>query len=229
MERTEAVQRLLDLFERPSYLEIGVNQGLTFHGVQAHRKVAVDPAFLFDHRAEAKRRPEATYHPVESDRYFATAIGRDERFDVVFLDGLHTYDQTLRDLLNTLQHVHPDSVIVIDDVMPVDYASSIGDPVRMNAFRAAAGDTGLAWMGDVYKVVFFVESFLPQFSFATIAENHGQAVLWRENRPVAPALTGAEIAGLDYGDLVLRRAALNLMPHAEIVERIRRARAGAGP
>jgi len=34
-------------------------------------------------------------------------------------------------------------------------------------------------MGDVYKVVFFVDAFLQQFRYATIQENHGQLVMWR--------------------------------------------------
>lgn len=224
VRRDEAIQGLLDLFDQPSYLEIGVNAGLTFHGVRAAQKVAVDPAFTFDHELEASRRPDSRYHQVESDTYFLTLARREDVFDVVYLDGLHTYEQTLRDLLNTLQHLHAKSVVVIDDVLPSDYASSIGDPHRMNAFRAAVGDTGAAWMGDVYKLVFFINSFLPQFSFATIADNHGQAVLWREPRQVSSPQSTSEIASMDFADLVLKRPSLNVLAYDAIVNRVRQSR-----
>src|SRR5437867_1023406 len=98
MTRHETLARLLALYEAPSYLEIGVNRGETFRTVEAARKVGVDPNFLFDTAAEAVPR-RVTFHPVSSDRYFAGPHGGD-RFNVIFLDGLHTFEQTLRDLLN---------------------------------------------------------------------------------------------------------------------------------
>ena len=39
-----------------------------------------------------------------SDEFFAT-LRRSKRFDVAFLDGLHTFDQTYRDMINTFAHL----------------------------------------------------------------------------------------------------------------------------
>ena len=47
IERSAAVQQMLALFERLSYLEIGVDRGETFDRLSAAHKVAVDPRFKF--------------------------------------------------------------------------------------------------------------------------------------------------------------------------------------
>jgi hypothetical protein len=94
--RDAVLQGLLALFAAPSYLEIGVSKGVTFHRIQARRKVAVDPRFRFDVAAARKENPSASYHEVPSDVYFGTIVDPGERFDVIYLDGLHTAEQTLR-------------------------------------------------------------------------------------------------------------------------------------
>ncbi len=48
LTRHEVISRFLTLYERASYLEIGVNEGETFNVLQAAHKVAVDPQLLFD-------------------------------------------------------------------------------------------------------------------------------------------------------------------------------------
>ena len=109
MFRSEVVQAFVDLYERPRYLEVGVYSAETFGAVRAAEKVAVDPAFRFDIGAAAAADPTARFHPVPSDDYFLRRLAPGEVFDVVFLDGLHTFEQTLRDLMNTLACTRPDS------------------------------------------------------------------------------------------------------------------------
>src|ERR1022692_2180630 len=96
VSRADVVQALVDLYEEPSYLEIGVHSGETFHAVKAKRKVAVDPKFAISpENREAS--DVVVYHEVTSDIYFGELASSDEQFDVIFLDGLHTLEQTLRD------------------------------------------------------------------------------------------------------------------------------------
>lgn len=227
MERFEVNQRLLDLYPDPAYLEIGVSHGLTFHGLRAGRKVAVDPLFQFDLKAARTANPGATYHQVPSDEYFTRVRHPDERFDLIFVDGLHTFDQTLRDLLNATSCLTPTGVIVIDDVMPISYAASLPDFDSSFALRQSTGDSNPAWMGDVYRLIFFIRDYLAAFSYATIAENHGQTVLWPLVRPhtVAPRNVEA-IARLGYVDAVLERDAFNVRSFDEIEADVRRFIAG---
>lgn len=226
MLRSEVVQALLDLYDRPRYLEVGVHSGETFHAVRAAEKVAVDPAFRFDVQAAGRADPTASFHPVPSDTYFLQRRPADPPFDVVFLDGLHTFEQTLRDLMNTVARTRPDSVIVIDDVLPSGPAAAIRDHDEFLRLHAAVPGTPDAWMGDVYRLVWFIAVFMPMWSYATVAENHGQLVLWREPRSTtAPEMTVEAVSRVTYPDVVLKPEVFRVTPFAEVLSAVKAWRA----
>jgi hypothetical protein len=230
LSRSHVVTQFLRLFAEPAYLEVGVNLGETFHGVQASRKVAVDPRFAFDvaaHQVEG----EVEFYRTTSDAFFAEFAGELGTYDVIYLDGLHTFEQTLRDFLNAMEFLNRRGVIVIDDVLPDSYDSSLPDFAQVAHLRHTAAQSGASWpfngswMGDVFKLPFFIESFVPQVSFATVLENHGQTVVWREARPVAaiPQRSLEAIARLDYRDTILSRDVFRICPLDDIVAKVRRA------
>jgi hypothetical protein len=221
VSRNRAVQGLLNLFADPSYLEIGVNEGATFTKVKASRKVAVDPVFLFDVREAGAADPASEFHEITSDDYFGRVVDPDERFDVIYLDGLHTFEQTLRDFTNAVHHLSPKGVILIDDVCPVSYLASLPDRDNYFTVRNFLEVTDKSWMGDVYRLVFFVETFYQHMSYATIADNHGQAVIWRERRSEVPLRTVRGTGELTFEEFVLGQEHMRLMPYDEILERIR--------
>lgn len=228
IERSAVVQQVLDLFEAPSYLEIGVDAGDTFRSLAAGFKAAVDPEFKFVPPANTAN---VQYHAVTSDEYFASRCLPGQLFDVAYVDGLHTFEQTLRDLLNVLVRLRPGGVVVVDDIMPTSYHAAL--PSLADAFRirdsltvanpALAGDN--TWMGDVYKLAFFVQTFMQQLSYATVAENHGQLVLWRQPRPAIalPPRTVLDVAMLSFADTVLQRDVFQVRPLAGILDTIRAA------
>ena len=226
--RAEVVQKFLDMFEAPSYLEIGVNQGVTFHQLHASKKVAVNPIFAFP--PESREPGLATeYHEIASDHYFEHAGAQDLRFDVIYLDGLHTFDQTLRDLLNSILLLKAQGVIVVDDVIPNSFDASLPDLDQVFALRQQARDAGVnwamdgSWMGDVYKIPFFIDTFMQQLSFATVAENHGQTVIWRGSRAATAMSTPSftNVDRLDFRDTILRRNEFRLQPLEMIVDQVR--------
>lgn len=220
--RKAVLRPLTALYEQARYLEVGVCQGVTFHRVPAALKVAVDPRFQFDVEDRRSNNPEATYHEVTSDEYFSTLIDPAQQFDVIYLDGLHTLEQTLRDLMNALNHLQPDGVIVIDDTRPPSYLASLPD--RQNYFTVRSWldlDDQKAWMGDVYRLVYFIETFCPHLSFGTIADNHGQTVVWRSRRSAVPDRTLREVGDLSFEDFVLQHEHLRLAPFADILTRLR--------
>ncbi|WDF72763.1 class I SAM-dependent methyltransferase [Novosphingobium sp. KACC 22771] len=223
MERNEVIQGLLDMYSEPSYLEIGVCEGFTFHSLNAARKVAVDPAFRFN-LEEAQADPanaNAAYHQVPSDDYFASQAGANDMFDVIFVDGLHTFDQTLRDLLNAIARLKPGGAIIVDDVRPSSYHASLPSMDEFFLVRAGLGDDYPAWMGDVYRLVFFIRDYLASFSYATVQENHGQTVLWRATRALTqqPADV-ATVAAFEFKEVHLQSAAYNYQPFVDIKKRI---------
>jgi hypothetical protein len=220
VSRSTVIQTLLNLFPEPTYLEIGVAKGETFRSISAARKVAVDPRFQFDPLScEAE-----TYHKVASDVYFGEIAAVNDKFDVIYLDGLHTAEQTLRDLMNSLCHVKSNGVIVVDDVYPDSYAASLPDIGLTTLVKRHLGQTDHNWMGDVFKLVFFVHSFCQQHSFATVSDNHGQLVVWRERRSARGIGEKSlkYISHMDFADMITSIEVLNRKPFADIVMQVSR-------
>ena len=220
IDRPSVLQPILDLFPGARYLEIGVSEGATFHAVTASVKVAVDPNFRFPFENHISEDSEVIYHQSTSDSFFEQ-YRSGVPFDVVYLDGLHTYDQTLRDLLNAAILLQPKGVIVIDDVLPDTYSASLSQ-TDCSEFRARTGELFNSWMGDVFKVVYFVSSFMQQFDYRTIANNHGQLVMWRGVRPEfdLSGLSLSEISGASYLDTILRREYFKLAQYHDIFDLI---------
>ncbi|MGO8973335.1 MAG: glycosyltransferase 61 family protein [Steroidobacteraceae bacterium] len=227
MLRFEVIQAVVNLFTDATYLEIGVNQGVTFHQVRAPHQVAVDPRFLFDVERALKENPHCRYYEITSDKFFRLA-GEQALFDVIFLDGLHTFEQTLRDLLNSLDHLNDDGVIIIDDVHPVSYSSSLRNEAEaLMVKRLVSHESDGAWMGDVYRLVFFIETFLLNCSYAAVQENNcHQLILWRERRDggAASDRTMESIMRLGFSDVLTLRNAYRAKPLAEILNAIKNAR-----
>lgn len=225
MKRSDVIQSVLDLFDAPSYLEIGVDYGETFHNVKAARKVAVDPVLKFD--VQEKRAlvtdAECEYFDTYSDVYFAKFLKPGEKFDLVFIDGLHTFDQTLKDLLNAMSCLKDDGIIIVDDVYPTSFAASIPNLDLLYRYLGVINSTDATWMGDVYKVVLFVKQFLTLFSYATVKENHGQMIIWRKQRETDQASIGCveAISRAEYLPTVLDREHFNILPFAEIEQMLR--------
>jgi hypothetical protein len=107
-----------------SYLEIGCARNALFDSVASLHKVGVDPVSGGTHR-------------MTSDEFFS---GNEQTFDVVFIDGLHEYQQVKRDALNALRVVEVGGWIAFHDFLP---ASWLQEHVpRINE----------AWTGDCWKL-----------------------------------------------------------------------------
>ena len=219
-ERLNAIGAQLGGVQR--YLEIGVAKGTTFFAVEADEKHAVDPRFRFDPRSRGLQSAER-YHPITSDAYFLKAIGQEAPFDLIFLDGLHTYSQTLRDFLASQALAHSRTVWLIDDTVPRDAIAADPDLQRVQAARQANGQPDdQTWMGDVFKLVAFIDSFCPQFSCFT-TEGHGQTVVLPKLQEPAPKRFNnvQEIDQLSYVDvLLLQESLLKTAPFEQILAQI---------
>jgi len=200
---SKRLNRLAAALGAHSYLEIGVHTGGTFARVQVAERTAVDPAFPFpvsDHEDEVTSFAEMT-----SDEFFS-GLPAAKTYDLIFIDGLHTFEQAYRDLCNSILHSHPGTVILLDDTVPGDVYSTLRDPEQAFAFRAAAGpDGGVAWHGDTFKVVFAVHDFHLALDYRTIVgSGNPQTLVWRSNsgwrRPLLDSLE--QITRLTYFDMV---------------------------
>ncbi|WP_353953741.1 class I SAM-dependent methyltransferase [Knoellia sp. S7-12] len=165
------------------YLEIGVDWGDTFEGVRVPFRWGVDPYPNFNLR----RLPAgARFSPMASDDFFR-GLPPQHSFDLVFVDGLHEWRQTYRDVMASLLHIPPHGVIVLDDVVPDDEFASLPDQSLALELRRAAGNFSTRWQGDVYKVLLAILETHPEIEFRVIDGPHAQAVLWRrDSSTVAP-------------------------------------------
>jgi predicted O-methyltransferase YrrM len=124
--RSNLINYLIGLYGYKSYLEIGVDIGANFEKVNCAYKVGVDPSNKY----------EKLTHNITSDEFFAQ---NEEKFDIVFIDGLHLSDQVIKDIQNSLDVLNPLGTIIMHDCLPnSEFAQS----------RERLGDH---WNGDVWK------------------------------------------------------------------------------
>jgi hypothetical protein len=162
----KAVVNLL-MAETPdgSYLEIGCAGNDLFDAVMAERKVGVDPVRGGTHR-------------LTSDAFFAGYDG--EPFDVVFIDGLHLYDQVRRDLDGALGVLKPGGWIALHDMLPRDWFEEHVPQIRTRG-----------WTGDGWKVAFELLAST-EVEFRLVAIDHGVVVVRPLTRaPRIPNLSAA--------------------------------------
>jgi hypothetical protein len=196
------INTLAKALRAKTYLEIGVENGITFLDVDIEIRNAVDPNFRLDIVPLANE--QTCFHPVPSDQFFAQ-IHNGATFDIIFIDGLHVFPQVLRDLSNSLLNIHPNSAILLDDTIPSDVFSAIPDYQETMRFRSAAGLPGDNWHGDVFKTVFYIHDFWPGLNYVTIAGHENpQTLIWRSTKfHRQPRFDSLErISRMDYFDLM---------------------------
>ena len=160
MDRHGFLAELHARFRPRNYLEIGVNNGGSLR-LSRVPSIAIDPAFRLTeplrcdlHLVRATsdaffERPNPIVHlrsgrnPLRNLRRgrapFARYLGGTV-VDLAFIDGMHLFENALRDFMNVERFAGPASVIVLDDMLP----RSVDEAARDR-------HTG-EWTGDVYKL-----------------------------------------------------------------------------
>jgi hypothetical protein len=136
-----------------------------------------------------------------SDEFFSK---NSETFDLIFLDGLHTYEQTWRDLQNSFASCKSNGIIVVDDVVPSDKFSAMKDPLEAYRTREAAGivNTG-DWSGDVFRVVLKLKSLdFAEIEFVTVYDLTTPALVIRTKKnctwPLLPSINLSQETEMDF-------------------------------
>jgi Methyltransferase domain len=219
VNRIKAVQRALDTRVKPVYLEIGVSHGFAFRRIVADQKIAVDPAFKLSARSRrlADEKARAThYFETTSDAFFAneTAFLEQHHIDVALIDGLHTYEQVVRDVENTLRFLRDDGVIFLHDCNPA--LAVIGRPAASYTDFLAQQTGPLVigvWSGDVWKAIVYLRSTRPDLRVAVLKCDLGVGIVRKGSPESRLAYSPAQIEALKYPDLAADRARLlNLKP-----------------
>jgi Methyltransferase domain len=135
----------------PLYIEIGVNDGASLKFTKSGTKsIGIDPY----PRSEPMRNVEI--FSMTSDEFFekveAGHIKGAHAFSLAFIDGLHTYDQALRDFVNLEKISSAESVIMLHDCIPLDVISA-SNP-RASHF----------YTGDVWKTLLIIARNRPDLN-----------------------------------------------------------------
>lgn len=123
--RWDLIEYLIKKYNYTNYLEIGCDRDQLFSKVKIQNKVGVDP---FSGGTVRKT----------SDKFF---LENNEKFDIVFIDGLHIYSQVKKDILNSVQCLKPNGIVLVHDCMP----DSVG--------KQAVPRYKMQWNGDVWKAI----------------------------------------------------------------------------
>ena len=146
-----------------AYLEIGCFRNELFDSLPLTVKVGVDPVQGGTVRAT-------------SDAFFATNT---QKFDLIFIDGLHTYEQVHRDVANALKAVTPGGWIAMHDMLPRNVMEQHEPYSELTA-----------WVGQGWKVAFELLK-TEGVDFKIVKIDHGVGVI----RVITPGTELADLSG----------------------------------
>ena len=168
------------------YLEIGCNKNSLFHSVVAKEKVGVDPV-----RGGNKR--------MTSDQFFSQ--NEDAFFDVIFVDGLHHYQQVRKDVLNALDHTPVGGLIGLHDLLPGSWESQ--HVPRISSI----------WNGDTWKISLELIK-ATGVEFAIVAVDHGVGVIRKVSATVE--IPDLDLANCKYDLFVENQPSLPIIEFEQL-------------
>ncbi|MBN1816183.1 MAG: class I SAM-dependent methyltransferase [Sedimentisphaerales bacterium] len=205
MNRVHVINRLLTSIPQSRYLEIGLNRGGTFIRIQADCKIGIEPMWprlqLFWYLLTNCR---AKHFRMTSDAFFAGhSKVLEPGIDVAFVDGLHEYHQSLKDVQNCLRFLRPGGFIVMHDCNPASAAAAVPLPQK--------GREPGTWNGDVWKTIVYLRSQYPDLNAFVLDCDFGLGVITKGIPESTVLCTPDQIEAMSYDDLAAdRKRFLNL-------------------
>ncbi len=169
------ISRFHNFLKPESYVEIGVAGGKSLGLVNSQTKaIGVDPS------PQEGIESHARLYEMTSNEFFESYNLLEElgtsRLPLAFIDGMHSFEQTLMDFINLERYGDRETVVLIHDCLPI---------TRLAASRTRST---FFWCGDVWKVVVTLLENRPDLSVFVI--------------PAPPSGLGL-ITNLDPGSTVL--------------------------
>ena len=125
VKRWDLINYLHSNFKFNSYLEIGCDDNQLFSKINIPEKIGVDPVSGGNYKGK-------------SDDFFKQNI---KKFDLIFIDGLHEYNQVRKDIINSLKFLNNNGFILVHDCLPRSLSAQAVPRYRN------------IWNGDVWKAI----------------------------------------------------------------------------
>lgn len=154
MNRIEIINSLIKKNGYKSYLEIGVQAGHCFSQIECENKIGVDP----------DKSSAATVH-LTSDDFFEV---NEERFDIIFIDGLHHSDQVMKDIVKSLKCLSEGGTIVMHDCLPTSK--------RMQEIPL---QEQCEWTGDVWRAFLKYRETREDLTMCVVGVDWGCGIITR--------------------------------------------------
>ena len=151
--RITIIQNIIDRNKFNSYLEIGCYNDDCFSKINVTKKVGVDPLVGGNVR-------------MSSDDFFNI---NKEKFDCIFIDGLHTYEQVKKDINNSLKYVNDNGVILVHDCLPE------------SIFEQAVPRSKRRFKGDTWKAIVEMRTRKNVDTYTCVVDEGLGVILKREN------------------------------------------------
>jgi len=146
--RFEIINKIIKLKNYKSYLEIGCQADINFSNINILDRTGVDPY-------------DGGTHRMTSDKFFSI---NKKKFDIIFIDGLHEFEQVLRDIYNSINFLKKGGVILLHDCLP------------SKIWHQTIPQTHSSWNGDVWKALVTCRT-LENLDAYTCVANHGIGVI----------------------------------------------------
>ena len=186
--RQEIIQKIIDKKKYQSYLEIGCFDNSTFSKIKINHKIGIDPN-------------SGGNKKMTSDEFFSQS---NEKFDCIFIDGLHIYEQARQDILNSVKFLKTDGIIILHDCLPNKIWNQIVPQIYGH------------WNGDVWKAIVEARTLNDLDTYTCIADNGLGIIFKRKNRnPLV--LKNKNFKNLKYKDYyVNHKLYMNLVQVSDI-------------
>ena len=152
--RFDIINKIIKKKKFESYLEIGCQSDINFSKIIIKNKIGVDPQSGGTHR-------------MTSDDFFKQ---NKSIFDLIFIDGLHVYEQVLKDIENSLKVLNDNGVILIHDCLPA------------KIWHQTIPQTHSSWNGDVWKSIVKSRTRIDIDTYTIEADQGLGLILKRKNK-----------------------------------------------
>ena len=186
--RMQIIKEIIEYKKYKRYLEIGCDNDELFSKIKIDFKVGVDPV------------SGGTIRSTSNDFFKKN----ENVFDIIFIDGLHHYEQVKKDINNSLNFLDKDGIIIIHDCIPKNY------------LEQAVPRSQFLWTGDVWKAFVEIRTKENLNSYTCLADKGLGMIINRKNKNKLD-LNIKNFKDLKFKDFYINhKIMMNLLEYKEI-------------